>query len=97
MQLDLIVNILPIFKKGGQELKAHLSIKSTNGNATHNSIVSNNVMFVSFFPLGSAAPGACNDSLMIVSIVCFFFYSYLLFTTFIVSRFYLFACKVNAN
>ena len=35
MHLVLAVNILPIFKKGGQELKAHLFIKSTNG-TTHN-------------------------------------------------------------
>ena len=38
MHLALIVNIMPIFKKGGQELKAHLSIESTNGNAMHNFI-----------------------------------------------------------
>ena len=52
MHLDPIVNILPIFKWRGQELKAHLSIEVLNGNATHNSIVSNNVLYVSFSLLG---------------------------------------------
>ena len=53
MHLVLIVNILPIFMKGGQELKAHLSIEVSNGNATHNSIVvSNNVFVCLKVPLG---------------------------------------------
>jgi len=43
MHLALIVNILPIFKKGGQELKAHLFIKSTNG-TTHNFVWLNFVL-----------------------------------------------------
>ena len=51
MHLDLIVNILPIFWMRGQELKAHLSIKMSNGNATHNFIVvSNNVFVCLYFP-----------------------------------------------
>jgi hypothetical protein len=54
MHLVLIVNILPIFKWRGQELKAHLSIEVSNGKATHNSIAvsNNNVLFVSNSLLG---------------------------------------------
>ena len=52
MHLVLIVNILPIFRMRGQELKAHLSIEVSNGNATHNSIVSNNVFVCLKVPLG---------------------------------------------
>ena len=57
MHLDLIVNILPIFMKGGQELKAHLSIEVSNGNVTHNFFVSNNFNCLSRFPFGSASLG----------------------------------------
>ena len=38
MHLVLVVNICRYSKVGGQELKAHLSIESTNGSATRNSI-----------------------------------------------------------
>jgi hypothetical protein len=57
MHLDLIVNILPIFKWRGQELKAHLSIEVSNGNATHNFFISNNFNCLSRFPFGSASLG----------------------------------------
>jgi len=51
---------------------------------------------LSLVPFGSAAPGACYDSLIIVSTVCFFFYRYFVcFLLFIVSQFYLFVCKDN--
>ena len=52
MHLVLIVNILPIFRMRGQELKAHLSIEVSNGNATRNFFVSNNFNCLSRFPLG---------------------------------------------
>lgn len=48
----LVVNIWRYSEKGGQELKAHLSIKSTNGSATRNSIVVSNNNCLSQFPLG---------------------------------------------
>ena len=46
-----LCDFLAVFEAGEQELKAHLSIESTNGSATHISIVSNNnVLFVSLSP-----------------------------------------------
>ena len=45
-------------------------LKSTNGNATHNSIIVNNKICLSRFPVGRAAPGVCcqlPDSLSVLS------------------------------
>ena len=56
MHLVLIVNILPIFMKGGQELKAHLSIKKcrTGMRRTIPLLLVIMFLFVSIFPIGSA-------------------------------------------
>ena len=76
MHLVLIVNILPIFLVRGQELKAHLSIEVSNGNATHNSIVvSNNVFVCLVFPFGSASLGEdrsphCHSYCLFLTLLC---------------------------
>ena len=81
MHLALVVNILPVFKKGGQELKAHLSIKSTNGDLRRAiSIVNNNDLFVScpFWECGTW----CLLRLPMIHQYCLFLlFLYLLLTT----------------
>ena len=56
--------------KGGQELKAHLSIEVSNGNATHNSIVSNNDFVCLIIPIGSASLSVAGLPIVIRT-VCF--------------------------
>ena len=75
MQLVLNVNILPIFKGRGQELKAHLSIESTNGSATRISLLVNNLKCLSRFPLGSASLGVATSPHChcVLSVSCFTF------------------------
>ena len=57
MHLALTVNICRYSWKRGQELKAHLSIESTNGSATRISFGLVIIKCLSRFPVGSASLG----------------------------------------
>ena len=75
MHLALTVNIWRYSEKGGQELKAHLSIESTNGSATRISLLVNNLKCLSRFPLGSASLGVATSPHChcVLSVSCFTF------------------------
>ena len=80
----LSVEYLPVFKEGGQELKAHLSIKSTNGKATHNSVVVSNQNCLSRFPYGDAVLGnGCSPVCHVTVCFVLFYFSSLLYCLFV--------------